>query len=97
GEEFYYQIEDPMIRLIQLFNKASFISDFYFDEKKFLVVCNYWRYSDDIMCNTCKKWIEESSKVKINLVKSKHRICEITYENETNEEFSEENANEQKL
>lgn len=86
GEEFYYQIEDPMIRLIQLFNKASFISDFYFDEKKFLVVCNYWRYSDDIMCNSCQEWIEKHSKVKINLLKSKHRICEITYENEENKD-----------
>jgi len=74
-----FQDLDPMIRLIQLFNKAPFISDFYIDESKFLIVCNYWRYPDEITCNTCEKWIEKSCKEKIKLVKSPHRICEIAY------------------
>ncbi|MCK4896626.1 MAG: hypothetical protein KAS47_07450, partial [Candidatus Heimdallarchaeota archaeon] len=46
---------------------------------KFLVVCNYWRYPDEIICNSCEKWIRDSSKVEVNLTKSKHRICEIIY------------------
>lgn len=83
GEQFYLEL-DPMIRLIQLFNKAPFVSDHFIQESeeevKFLVVCNYWRYPKEIMCNTCEKWIRDSSKVPINLLKSKHRICEITYE-----------------
>ncbi len=74
-----FQDLDPMIRLIQLFNKAPFISDFYIDETKFLIVCNYWRYPDEIICNSCEKWIEEKCKEEIKLVKSPHRICEITY------------------
>jgi hypothetical protein len=83
GGQFYQEL-DPMIRLIQLFNKAHFISDHFIQESegevKFLVVCNYWRYPKEIMCNTCEKWIRKSSKVPVNLLKSKHRICEITYE-----------------
>ena len=81
GEQIYQEL-DPMIKLIQLFNKAPFISDFFFDETKFLVVCNYWRYPDEIICNTCERWLKKSSKEKISLTKSKHRICEITYEPE---------------
>ena len=83
GDQFYYDL-DPMIRLIQLFNKAPFISDHFIQESeeevKFLVVCNYWRYPKEIMCNSCENWIRNSSQVAINLLKSKHRICEITYE-----------------
>ncbi len=86
GEQFYYEL-DPMIRLIQLFNKAPFISDHFIQESeeevKFLVVCNYWRYPNEIMCNSCEKWIRNSSKFPVKLVKSKHRICEITYETES--------------
>jgi predicted hydrocarbon binding protein len=85
GEEFYPEF-DPMIRLIQLFNKAPFIPDHFINETdesvKFLVVCNYWRYPDEIICNSCEKWIRDSSKVEVNLTKSKHRICEITYAKE---------------
>ncbi|MHA2358007.1 MAG: hypothetical protein ACXABK_04480 [Candidatus Heimdallarchaeaceae archaeon] len=81
GEQIYSDL-DPMIRLIQLFNKCPFISDFFFDETKFLVVCNYWRYPDEIICNTCEEWLKETSKLEVNLIKSKHRICEITYEAE---------------
>ncbi|MCE7741800.1 MAG: hypothetical protein GOP50_05025 [Candidatus Heimdallarchaeota archaeon] len=85
GEKFYHEL-DPMIRLIQLFNKAPFVSDHFIqdseEEVKFLVVCNYWRYPNEIMCNSCEKWIRKSSKVPVNLLKSKHRICEITYETE---------------
>ncbi|MHA1200292.1 MAG: hypothetical protein ACTSQF_13280 [Candidatus Heimdallarchaeaceae archaeon] len=85
GEQFYHEL-DPMIRLIQLFNKAHFISDHFIqdseEEVKFLVVCNYWRYPNEILCNSCEKWIRKSSKVPVNLLKSKHRICEITYETE---------------
>ncbi len=85
GEQFYYDL-DPMIKLIQLFNKAPFISDHFIEqseeEVKFLVVCNYWRYPNEIMCNSCEKWIRKTSKVPVNLLKSKHRICEITYEAE---------------
>jgi len=79
GLELYYQIDDPMIRLNQLFNKAPFISDFYFDESKFLVVCNYWRYPDEIMCSSCETWIRNTTKVDIKLTKSQHRLCEIIY------------------
>ena len=81
GEQFYGEL-DPMIRLIQLFNKAPFISDHFIqdeEEVKFLVVCNYWRYSKEIMCNTCENWIRTCSQIPVNLVKSEHRICEITY------------------
>ncbi|MHA1668188.1 MAG: V4R domain-containing protein [Candidatus Heimdallarchaeaceae archaeon] len=85
GEEIYEQL-DPMIRLIQLFNKAPFISDFFFDETKFLIVCNYWRYPDEIICKTCEKWIKNTTSVSINLTKSKHRICEITYKTEEKKE-----------
>ncbi len=85
GEQFYQEL-DPMIRLIQLFNKAHFISDHFIqdseEEVKFLVVCNYWRYPNEILCNSCEKWIRKSSKVPVKLLKSKHRICEITYETE---------------
>ena len=84
GEQFYQEL-DPMIRLIQLFNKAPFISDHFIqdeEEVKFLVVCNYWRYSNEIMCNSCENWIRTCSKVPVNLLKSKHRICEITYKSE---------------
>ncbi|MHA1218024.1 MAG: hypothetical protein ACTSO5_04975 [Candidatus Heimdallarchaeaceae archaeon] len=91
GEQFYYEF-DPMIRLIQLFNKAPFISDHFIqeteEEVKFLVVCNYWRYPNDVICNSCEKWIKDSSKVPIYLLKSKHRICEITYETEEDEKTS---------
>jgi len=85
GEEHYYNL-DPMIKLIQIFNKAPFISDHFYQQSesqiKFLVVCNYWRYPDDIFCKTCEQWIKKFSKVSVNLTKSKHRICEITYETE---------------
>ena len=79
GKQLFHELEDPMIKLNKLFNKAPFISDFFFDMTKFLVVCNYWRYPDDIICNTCEQWIEETCNAKIELVKSKHRICEISY------------------
>ncbi|MCG3215821.1 MAG: hypothetical protein KAS63_03860 [Candidatus Heimdallarchaeota archaeon] len=82
GKQIFHELDDPMIKLNKLFNKAPFISDFFFDMTKFLVVCNYWRYSDDIICNTCKEWIEKTSNAQIDLVKSKHRICEITYMDE---------------
>ncbi len=77
GESIYYEL-DPMIRLIQLFNKCDFINDFYFDEEKFLLVCNYWKHSDDILCKDCKKWISKTANVDIKLDKTKHRICEVT-------------------
>ena len=85
GEQFYYEF-DPMIRLIQLFNKAPFIPDHFIKETedavKFLVVCNYWRYPDEIICKSCEKWIRDSSSVEVDLLKSEHRICEITYQKE---------------
>ena len=79
GKQLFHELDDPMIKLNKLFNKAPFISDFFFDMTKFLVVCNYWRYPDDIICNTCEQWIEDTCSAKIELVKSKHRICEISY------------------
>ncbi len=84
GLEIYYDLE-PLIRLIQLFNKAPFISDFYFDESKFLIVCNYW--TEEKICDSCEQWIQETSKVPCKLIKTEHRICELTMlEEETKEE-----------
>ncbi|UJG43055.1 MAG: hypothetical protein K9W46_11855 [Candidatus Heimdallarchaeum endolithica] len=84
GRDIYYEL-DPMIRLIQLFNKCSFINDFYFDEEKFLLVCGFWKHPDNIMCNDCEKWITETCKTDISLEKTEHRICEITLKNDDEE------------
>ncbi|MHA1864958.1 MAG: hypothetical protein ACTSWZ_00500, partial [Candidatus Heimdallarchaeaceae archaeon] len=84
GRDIYYEL-DPMIRLIQLFNKCSFINDFYFDEEKFLLVCGFWKHPDNIMCNDCEKWIAETCKTDISLEKTEHRICEITLKNDDEE------------
>jgi len=85
GMQIYYEL-DPMIRLIQLFNKCNFINDFYFDEEKFLLVCGFWKHPDDVMCRDCERWITNTCKLDIKLEKTKHRICEITLINNSDGE-----------